>query len=67
MPSKHQQIMTLAEETAREITSDTGRYMAFLSTAAHNFKYGFRDQLLIFAQKPDVTACAEIRDRKSVV
>mgnify|MGYP007025210379 CR=1 FL=1 len=27
---------------------------------AHNFKYSFRDQLLIFAQKPDATACAEI-------
>jgi N12 class adenine-specific DNA methylase len=33
--------------------------MAFLTTAAHNFKYNFRDQLLIFAQKPDATACAQ--------
>ena len=29
-------------------------------TAAHNFKYNFRDQLLIYAQKPDATACAQI-------
>ena len=34
--------------------------MAFLTTAAHNFKYNFRDQLLIYAQKPEATACAEI-------
>ena len=34
--------------------------MAFLTTAAHNFKYNFRDQLLIYAQKPDATACAQI-------
>ncbi len=60
MASMYQQIMALAEETAREITSDTERYMAFLTTAAHNFKYSFRDQLLIFAQRPDATACAEI-------
>ena len=38
MASMYQQIMALAEETAREITSDTERYMAFLTTAAHNFK-----------------------------
>ena len=57
MPSKYQQIAALAEETSGQIT---GRYMAFLSTAAHNFKYSFRDQLLIFAQRPTATACAEI-------
>ncbi len=34
--------------------------MSFLTTAANNFKYSFRDQLLIYAQKPDATACAEI-------
>ena len=47
MPSKYQQSMALAEETARAITSDTGRYTDFLTTAAHNFKYGFREQLSI--------------------
>ncbi len=60
MPSKYQIITELAASTARDITSSTGKYMAFLTTAAHNFKYSFRDQLLIFAQKPDATACAEI-------
>lgn len=60
MSSKQQIITKLAETTAREI-SRAGPYMDFLKTAANNFKYSFRDQLLIYAQKPDATACAEIR------
>ena len=39
---------------------DTNHYMDFLTTAANNFKYSFQEQLLIFAQKPDATACAEV-------
>ena len=60
MPSKSESIVQLAADTARQITANSGNYMAFLTTAAHNFKYNFRDQLLIFAQKPDATACAAI-------
>ena len=60
MPSKYQIITELAASTARDITSSAGKYMAFLTTAANNFKYRFLDQLLIYAQKPDATACAEI-------
>ena len=60
MPSKYQIITELAATTARDITSSAGKYMAFLTTAANNFKYRFLDQLLIYAQKPDATACAEI-------
>ena len=60
MPSKYQIITELAASTARDITASTGKYMAFLTTAANNFKYSFRDQILIYAQKPDATACAEI-------
>ncbi len=60
MARKNDLIVQLAAQTAHEISSSGGRYMAFLNTAAHNFKYNFRDQLLIFAQKPDATACAEI-------
>ena len=44
---------------AHQISANSKNYLAFLTTAAHNFKYSFRDQLLIFAQKPDATACAE--------
>ena len=60
MPSKSESIVQLAVQTARQISANGGNYMAFLTTAANNFKYNFRDQLLIFAQKPDATACAEI-------
>jgi N12 class adenine-specific DNA methylase/adenine-specific DNA methylase len=57
--SKLQIITELAADTAREIARGSP-YMAFLKTAANNFKYSFRDQLLIHAQKPDAAACAEI-------
>ncbi len=60
MAKKLESIIQLAAEKAHEIAANSGNYMAFLTTAAHNFKYSFRDQLLIFAQKPDATACAEI-------
>lgn len=53
-------VVELAARTAHRIIANGGNYMAFLTTAAHNFKYSFRDQLLIFAQKPDATACAQI-------
>ena len=60
MARKNDLIVQLAAQTAHEISSSGGKYMSFLTTAAHNFKYSFRDQLLIYAQKPDATACAEI-------
>lgn len=61
MPSRYEVVSEMAEQTAREIASSgAGRYMAFLQTAANNYKYNFREQLLIFAQKPEATACAEI-------
>ena len=59
MAKKLESIVQLAAEKAHEISANSGNYMAFLTTAAHNFKYNFRDQLLIFAQKPDATACAQ--------
>lgn len=52
---KLQIITELAADTAREIARGSP-YMAFLKTAANNFKYSFRDQLLIHAQKPDAAA-----------
>lgn len=60
MPSKYQIISELASRTARDITSKAERYTSFLVTAANNYKYSFKEQLLIHAQKPDATACAEI-------
>lgn len=61
MPSKYEIISALASQEAVRITSDVAQYEAFLVTAANNYKYTFREQLLIHAQKPEATACAEIK------
>ena len=60
MPSKYKIIMEMASQTARDVTSNAERYTDFLVTAANNYKYSFKEQLLIHAQKPEATACAEI-------
>ena len=60
MPSKYRTVSELAAQTAKEISSNAGRYMDFLTTAAKNYKYAFREQVLIYSQRPNATACAEI-------
>ena len=60
MPSKYRIILEMASQTARDIASNADRYTDFLITAANNYKYSFKEQLLIHAQKPEATACAEI-------
>jgi N12 class adenine-specific DNA methylase/adenine-specific DNA methylase len=55
-----QQIVELSAQTARSVTDDPEQWGAFLRTAAWNYKYPFHDQLLLFAQRPDATACATI-------
>lgn len=60
MASKYQLITRMAEEVAVEIGKSPANWTSFLTTAANNYKYRFKDQLLIYAQKPDATACAEI-------
>ena len=52
MAGKKQEILELALAEALRIRSGGETYMDFLSTAARNHKYGFRDQLLIHAQRP---------------
>ena len=48
----------LAAQTVREISADGENWRAFLATASNVYKYGFYDQLMIYAQRPDATACA---------
>ena len=60
MASKYQTTVAVAELTADDIRKSADKWMSFLTTAANNYKYRFKDQLLIHAQKPDATACAEI-------
>ena len=60
MPSKYQKISDLAAQTSVAATSSTRRYLDFLRTAANNYKYAYEEQILIHAQKPEATACAEM-------
>ncbi|MBR2895730.1 MAG: DEAD/DEAH box helicase family protein [Oscillospiraceae bacterium] len=49
----------MAEQTAKQITGSFGEWTAFLETAGRLYKYPFHEQLMIFAQKPNATACAD--------
>lgn len=60
MASKYQTITDMAEQASHSITESAEKWMQYLTTSANNYKYHFKDQLLIFAQKPDATACADI-------
>ncbi len=60
MATKLERISRLALETSRSITSSTQHWKGFLDSAAWLYKYSFQDQVLIHAQKPEATACAEI-------
>ena len=60
MPNKYQLINEMARETLKDITSKPENWIKFLDTASSNYKYDFNEQVLIYAQKPDATACAEI-------
>ncbi|WP_425517516.1 N-6 DNA methylase [Paenibacillus agaridevorans] len=60
MTAKLQRIATLAANTAHAVSNSPERLADFLRTAAWNYKYPFQDQLLIYAQRPDATACAAI-------
>lgn len=59
MASKLQNIYELSEQVSREL-SDYEHWTSFLKSAAWQYKYPFHDQLLIYAQRPDATACASI-------
>ena len=59
MPDKIQTYRELAETTALRFTRDLDRWTGFLETASRMYKYSYADQLLIYAQRPTATACAE--------
>ena len=56
--AKLENYVELARQTMREISADGENWRAFLATASNVYKYGFYDQLMIYAQRPDATACA---------
>lgn len=57
---KLERIKKLAADEAGKITGSPSAWMGFLDTACRIYKYNFEDQVLIHAQRPDVTACAEL-------
>ena len=59
MGNKMQFYAQMAEDAARQITGSREQWTAFLRTAARLYKYPYHEQLMIFAQRPDATACAE--------
>lgn len=59
MPRKIDLITELYKRTIKDITSDSVAWRAFLHSAAYQYKYPFADQVLIYAQRPMATACAE--------
>ena len=59
MPAKTEFYVQLAERTAKHLTDSTETWTSFLTTSARLYKYPFPDQLMIYAQRPDATACAD--------
>ena len=59
MPSKLQTYMQMADEAQRQITGSYRGCTGFLTTAARLYKYPYAEQVMIHAQRPDATACAE--------
>ena len=59
MASNLQLYSQMADDTARRITGSYQQWTAFLTTAARLYKYPYNEQLMIYAQRPNATACAE--------
>ena len=59
MPSKTEFYRQMADHVATQLTGSWQEWAGFLTTAARLYKYPFHEQLLIYAQRPDATACAE--------
>ena len=59
MPSKTEEYLVLAQRTANGLTRYWESWTDYLTTASRLYKYPFADQLMIYAQRPDATACAD--------
>ena len=60
MATKYELITELADVTAKRISSDREEWTRYLKTAARLYRYPFREQMLIYAQRPDATAVASM-------
>ena len=59
MATKIQAVAQLSEDTAKKLTSNLADWTGFLTTVGRLYKYSYHEQLMIYAQRPDATACAE--------
>ena len=58
--AKFNDIRELAQQNARWVSNSPKDWMNYLDVAARLYRYSFKDTLLIHAQRPDATACAEL-------
>ena len=59
MPTKAELYAQMADKVATQLTGSWQEWAGFLTTASRLYKYPFHEQLMIYAQRPDATACAE--------
>ena len=59
MPTKAEMYAQMVDKVATQLTGSWQEWAAFLTTASRLYKYPFHEQLMIYAQRPDATACAE--------
>ena len=59
MPTKAELYAQMADKVATQLTGSWQEWAGFLTTASRLYKYPFHKQLMIYAQRPDATACAE--------
>ena len=59
MPTKYETFAELAARTEKYLTDSTENWKSFLTAAARLYKYPYHEQLMIYAQRPDATACAD--------
>lgn len=62
MSNKLRDVVELAAQTVNDVTVNPVKYMDFLTTASRIYKYSYKNQLLIYAQKPDAVACLNIKN-----
>lgn len=60
MTNKYQVISALSEQAAKDAANSPREWMKYLDTAARLYRYPFHEQLLIYAQRPNATACASL-------
>ena len=58
--AKFNDIRELVQQNARWVSNSPKDWMNYLDVAARLYRYSFKDTLLIHAQRPDATACAEL-------